>query len=158
MPALQDLRQALHAICVCAATRMDVRSRTLDTEPASVPALRDLRQALHAIHVLAATRTDVQSRTRACNHQPHRMLGTLTPSSLKNPDQSNTLPSRGKHQSKPRICRTRDLSMQVLDGAVSALEADAGSLSAADLYKRVLPLSGMGPFTAANVLQLLGMH
>ncbi len=47
--------------------------------------------------------------------------------------------------------------MQVIDGAVDALEAEAGSLNAADLYKRVLPFSGMGPFTAANVLQLLGM-
>lgn len=46
--------------------------------------------------------------------------------------------------------------MQVLDGSVSALEAEAGSLGAAELHKRVLPLSGMGPFTAANVLQLLG--
>ncbi len=47
--------------------------------------------------------------------------------------------------------------MQVVDGAVDVLEAEAGSLNAADLYKRVLPFSGMGPFTAANVLQLLGV-
>ena len=47
--------------------------------------------------------------------------------------------------------------MQVLDGKVDELEAEASSLSAAELYKKVLPFSGMGPFTAANVLQLLGV-
>jgi len=47
--------------------------------------------------------------------------------------------------------------MQVLDGRVGVLEAEASSLSAAELYKKVLPFSGMGPFTAANVLQLLGV-
>ena len=48
-------------------------------------------------------------------------------------------------------------SLQVLDGAVGELESKAGSLTATELYKEVLPFSGMGPFTAANVLQLLGM-
>lgn len=43
-------------------------------------------------------------------------------------------------------------------GKVAELEAQSDSLSAAELYKKVLPFSGMGPFTAANVLQLLGMH
>lgn len=47
--------------------------------------------------------------------------------------------------------------MQVLDGAVASLQAEVGSLSAAELYKRLLPFAGMGPFTAANVLQLLGL-
>ena len=47
--------------------------------------------------------------------------------------------------------------MQVLDGKVDVLEAESSSLSAAELYKKVLPFSGMGPFTAANVLQLLGV-
>ena len=46
----------------------------------------------------------------------------------------------------------------MLDGKVAELEAESDSLSAAELYKKVLPFSGMGPFTAANVLQLLGMH
>ena len=55
------------------------------------------------------------------------------------------------------IYKGRHHFMQVIDGAVDALEADAGGLNAADLYKRVLPFSGMGPFTAANVLQLLGV-
>ena len=41
---------------------------------------------------------------------------------------------------------------------VAELETESDSLSAAELYKKVLPFSGMGPFTAANVLQLLGMH
>jgi hypothetical protein len=47
--------------------------------------------------------------------------------------------------------------MQVLDGAAASLEAEVGILSAAELYKRILPFAGMGPFTAANVLQLLGL-
>ena len=46
---------------------------------------------------------------------------------------------------------------QALDGKLDVLEAEASSLSAAELYKKVLPFSGMGPFTAANVLQLLGV-
>ena len=46
----------------------------------------------------------------------------------------------------------------MLDGKVAELEAESDSLSAAELYKKLLPFSGMGPFTAANVLQLLGMH
>lgn len=47
--------------------------------------------------------------------------------------------------------------VQVLDGVVGELEAASGTLSAAELYKRVLRLSGMGPFTSSNILQLLGM-
>lgn len=46
----------------------------------------------------------------------------------------------------------------MLDGSIAELEAESASLSAAELHKKVLPFSGMGPFTAANVLQLLGMH
>ena len=55
-------------------------------------------------------------------------------------------------------CAEGSPCLQVLDGKVSELEAQSDSLSAAELYKRVLPFSGMGPFTAANVLQLLGRH
>lgn len=45
-----------------------------------------------------------------------------------------------------------------MDGEVASLEVEGVNLDAAQLYKRVLPLSGMGPFTAANVLQLLGHY
>ena len=55
------------------------------------------------------------------------------------------------------LAHTKGQSSQVIDGAVGELEAEAGSLTATELYKRVLPFSGMGPFTAANVLQLLGV-
>lgn len=47
---------------------------------------------------------------------------------------------------------------QVVDGTVAALELEAPETDAAALYKKLLPLSGMGPFTAANVLQLLGHY
>ena len=46
----------------------------------------------------------------------------------------------------------------MLDGKVAELEAHSDSLSAVELYKKVLLFSGMGPFTAAKVLQLLGTH
>ena len=55
-------------------------------------------------------------------------------------------------------CTEASSCLQVLDGKVAELEAESDSLSAAELYKQVLYFSGMGPFTAANVLQLLGMH
>ena len=55
-------------------------------------------------------------------------------------------------------CTDASSCQQVLDGSAAELEAESDSLSAAELYKKVLPFSGMGPFTAANVLQLLGMH
>ena len=55
-------------------------------------------------------------------------------------------------------CTEANVCQQVLDGSIAELEAESDSLNAAELYKKVLPFSGMGPFTAANVLQLLGMH
>ena len=47
---------------------------------------------------------------------------------------------------------------QVLDGTVGSLSLEEADLDAAVIYKKLLPLSGMGPFTAANVLQLLGHY
>ncbi len=47
---------------------------------------------------------------------------------------------------------------QVLDGTVGSLGLEEPSQDAAVIYKELLPLSGMGPFTAANVLQLLGHY
>jgi 3-methyladenine DNA glycosylase/8-oxoguanine DNA glycosylase len=44
----------------------------------------------------------------------------------------------------------------VLDGAIAGLELEHAGLGAQQLLNKLLPLSGMGPFTAANVLQLLG--
>ncbi len=46
--------------------------------------------------------------------------------------------------------------VQFLDGTVSGLALEEPGMDASALYKKLLPLSGMGPFTAANVLQLLG--
>ncbi|EIE22161.1 DNA glycosylase [Coccomyxa subellipsoidea C-169] len=48
------------------------------------------------------------------------------------------------------------LAQQFLDGTVSGLALEEPGMDASALYKKLLPLSGMGPFTAANVLQLLG--
>jgi endonuclease III len=48
------------------------------------------------------------------------------------------------------------MASQFLDGTVLGLRLEEPEPDAAVLYKKLLPLSGMGPFTAANVLQLLG--
>ncbi|CAL8467324.1 g6861 [Coccomyxa elongata] len=50
------------------------------------------------------------------------------------------------------------LARQVLDGTVGSLGLEESGVDAAVLYKKLLPLSGMGPFTAANMLQLLGHY
>ena len=50
------------------------------------------------------------------------------------------------------------LAQQALDGTLGALEEQAGTLPVADLQKALLRLAGMGPFTGANMLELLGRY
>ena len=46
--------------------------------------------------------------------------------------------------------------LQVMDGAVGALELETSQAEIAELHRALLKLPGMGPFTAANALMLLG--
>ena len=45
---------------------------------------------------------------------------------------------------------------QMLDDTVAALELETSALPSEELHRALLRLAGMGPFTAANMLELLG--
>ncbi|KAL3159278.1 hypothetical protein ABBQ32_011240 [Trebouxia sp. C0010 RCD-2024] len=51
-----------------------------------------------------------------------------------------------------------NLAVQVDDGEVDLAGLEDPGLSAKDLYQRLMRLPGVGPFTAANMLQLLGHY
>ncbi|KAK9803539.1 hypothetical protein WJX73_005893 [Symbiochloris irregularis] len=50
------------------------------------------------------------------------------------------------------------LAQQVEDGALQELETDADSMSNDDVMQHIKKLSGMGPFTATNVLACMGRY
>ncbi|DBA94148.1 TPA: hypothetical protein ACH3X1_001786 [Trebouxia sp. C0004] len=53
---------------------------------------------------------------------------------------------------------TSVMCMQVVTGEADIDGLEAPALSSEELYQRLLPLPGVGPFTAANMLQLLGHY
>ena len=50
---------------------------------------------------------------------------------------------------------TRAMGHQCSDEHLAELESLAGTASNEELYKALLPLAGMGPFTCTNAMQLL---
>ena len=56
---------------------------------------------------------------------------------------------------KPYI---QDLPLQVVSGEVDLEQLDESSMAEEEVYAFLLGLPGVGPFTAANMLQLLGHY
>ena len=53
---------------------------------------------------------------------------------------------------------SRDFCRQIVDGDINLEELEESSLDDVDLLKELQKLPGIGPFSATNMLQLLGRY